>query len=131
VRDLLPYLAKPTVVARVPLAHQTVRCDLVTVGASHKSPIYCALILLPTVGVGAAGSPDSPVNFSHSVPNNSRDSREQRVCRRTSLGTRHCSVHTGQSGEPAGWCKFGWALPTFSNPISFCLTRFLSLRGIC
>jgi hypothetical protein len=36
------------------------------------------LIALPTVGVGAVGSADSPVNFSHGVLG---DSQEQRVHR--------------------------------------------------
>jgi hypothetical protein len=128
VHDLLPYLVKTTVATRVPLAHRTVRCDLVTVGAGHASLVDCLLISLPTIGVGAAASSDSPVNFSHNVPNNTR---EQRVCRYASLGIGHSPVHTGQSGEPVGWCKPGWALSPFSNPISFCLTRFLPLRGIC
>jgi hypothetical protein len=51
------------------------------------------LIALSTVGVGAVGSPDSPVNFSHDTLGNSR---EQRVRRSTSL----CTGHTGQSGAP-------------------------------
>jgi hypothetical protein len=94
-RDLLPYLAKPTVAVEVHLAHQTFQCGLVTVGSGHVSPVDCALISLPTVGVGTAGSPDGPVNFSRSVPSNSR---EQRVHRRASLGTGQCPVHP-QVGE--------------------------------
>jgi hypothetical protein len=46
VLDLLPFLAKPTVGPSVPLAHQTlsvahrtVRCDQVTVGSDHVSPV--------------------------------------------------------------------------------------------
>ena len=54
----------------------TVQCGLVTIGSGHASPVDCALIALPTVGVDVVGSPDSPVNFSHSVLG---DSREQRV----------------------------------------------------
>lgn len=68
--DFLPSWVKPTVAAAVPLAHRTVRCGLVTVGSGHASPVNCALISLPTVGAGAAGSPDSPVIFSRSVTNN-------------------------------------------------------------
>jgi hypothetical protein len=98
--NFLPSLVKPTVIVRVYLAHRTVRCGLVTVGSGHTLPVDCALISLPTVGAGVAGSLDS-------------------------------LVHTRQSSEPVGWCKSGWALPTFSNPISFCLTWFLALRGIC
>jgi hypothetical protein len=46
VLDLLPYRAHPTVGPSVPLAHQTlsgahriVRCDQLTVGAGHPSPV--------------------------------------------------------------------------------------------
>jgi hypothetical protein len=97
--SFLPWRSRPSPPLAL-VAHRTVRCGLVTVGAA------------------AAGSLDSPVNFSRNVPNNSR---EQRVCRRASLGI-------GQSGEPAVWYKSGWTLPTFSNPISFCLTGFLHLE---
>jgi hypothetical protein len=62
VHDLLPYLAKPTVAAEVPLAHRTIRCGLVTVGSSHVSPVNCALIALMSVGTNAVGSPDSPLH---------------------------------------------------------------------
>jgi hypothetical protein len=64
--DLLPSLAKPTVAAGVLLAHRTVRCGLVTVGSGHTSPVDCALISLPTVAAGAAGSLDSPVHTRQS-----------------------------------------------------------------
>jgi hypothetical protein len=39
VPNLLPFLAKPTVAPSVPLAHRTVRCDQVTVGSGHVSPV--------------------------------------------------------------------------------------------
>jgi hypothetical protein len=48
----------------------------VTVGSGHASHVDCTSIALPTVGADAIGSPDSPVNFSHDVLD---DSREQRV----------------------------------------------------
>jgi hypothetical protein len=74
VRDFFPCLAKLAVAPVVPLAHRTlsgahrtVRCGLLTVGYNHASPIDCALIALPTVGVDVVGSPDSPVNFSRTV----------------------------------------------------------------
>jgi hypothetical protein len=38
VPDLLPYWAHPTVGPSIPLAHRTVRCDQLTVGAGHTSP---------------------------------------------------------------------------------------------
>jgi hypothetical protein len=46
VRDLLPYLAQPTVGPRDQLAHRTVRCAQPTVGATTCR----ALIARPTVG---------------------------------------------------------------------------------
>jgi hypothetical protein len=52
VRDLLPFLAHPTVADSRQLAHRTVRCPLPTVDA----PTHRARIARPTVG-----SPDSPV----------------------------------------------------------------------
>jgi hypothetical protein len=42
VRDLLPFLAKPIVIAMALVAHRTVRCGLVTVGSGHTSPADCA-----------------------------------------------------------------------------------------
>jgi hypothetical protein len=49
-----------------PVAHWTVWCGLVTVGASHTSPVDCALISMSTVGVGAAGSSDCLVHTGQS-----------------------------------------------------------------
>jgi hypothetical protein len=50
VLDLLPYWAKPTVGSSAPLAHrtmfgahQTVRCNQLTVSAGHASLAYCAV----------------------------------------------------------------------------------------
>jgi hypothetical protein len=98
VRDLLPFLAHPTVGPRGQLVHQTlsgahrtVRCPLPTVGAGHTSPADCAAERCAGNRwlIGQSGAPpDSPVNYSHiafSV------SRERRV-RRGRL--------TGQSGAP-------------------------------
>jgi hypothetical protein len=98
VRDLLPFLAHPTVADSWQLAHQTlsgahrtVRCPLPTVGA----PTRRARITRLTVGAvdrwitGQSGAPpDSPVNFSHTPLNVSRERR----LRRGRL--------TGQSGAP-------------------------------
>jgi hypothetical protein len=42
VRDLLPFLAHPTVGPRGQLAYRTVRCALSTVSAGHASPADCA-----------------------------------------------------------------------------------------
>jgi hypothetical protein len=75
VRDLLPFLAHPTVGPRGQLAHRTlsgahrtVRCAQLTIGATT-----CRVkIARPTVGAGGhwftgqSGAPsDSPVNYSH------------------------------------------------------------------
>jgi hypothetical protein len=48
------------------VAHRTVLCGLVTVGAGHALPVDCALISLSTVGASTAGSPDSPVHTKQS-----------------------------------------------------------------
>jgi hypothetical protein len=78
VRDLLPFLAHPTVGPRGQLAHRTlsgahrtVRCPLSTVGATTCR----AKITWPTVGAGdrwltgqSGAPPDSPVNYSHVAP---------------------------------------------------------------
>jgi hypothetical protein len=69
------HLAVPLEHQTLSYAHRTVRCGLVTVGPGHASPVDCAQIALPTVGVDAVGSPDSPVNFSRSVLGDSREVR--------------------------------------------------------
>jgi hypothetical protein len=91
VRDSLPNLAQPTVAILWQLAHRTVRCPLPPVGA----PTCRAKIARPTVGAvdrwltGHSGAPpDSPVNFSRTPLNFSRERR----LRRGRL--------TGQSGAP-------------------------------
>jgi hypothetical protein len=85
VRDLLPFLAHPTVEASSPLAHwtlsgahRTVRCPLSTVGAGHASPADCATDHCAgdrwlTRQFGAP--PDSPVNYSHVAFSVSRERR--------------------------------------------------------
>jgi hypothetical protein len=83
VRDLFPFQAHPTVVDLRQLAHwtlcgahRTVRCPLPTIGA----PMRRARIARPSVGAvdrwltGQSGaSPDSPVNFSRTPLNVSRE----------------------------------------------------------
>jgi hypothetical protein len=107
VRDLLPFLAHPTVADSWQLAHrtlsgahQTVWCPLPTVGA----PTRRARIARPTVGavdrwiIGQSGAPpDSLVNFSRTPLN---VSRERPVHRDWSgapdtvrCTTEHCLVH--------------------------------------
>jgi hypothetical protein len=91
VRDLLPFLAHPTVADLRQLAHRTVRCPLPTVGAPTRRTRIARL----TVGAvdrwltGQSGaSPDGPVNYSRTSLNVSRERR----LRRGRL--------TGQSGAP-------------------------------
>jgi hypothetical protein len=61
-----------------------VRCTLdslvrlITVGTGHASPVDFVLIALPTVGADVVGSPNSPVNFSRSVLDDSREQRDRR-----------------------------------------------------
>jgi hypothetical protein len=74
VRDLLPFLAHPTVGPRGQLAHwtlsgahQTVRCPLSTVAAGHASPVDCAADRCAGDRwlTGQSGAPpDSLVNYS-------------------------------------------------------------------
>jgi hypothetical protein len=91
--DLLPFLAQTTVVAPGQLAHRTVRCPLPTVGAATHRP----RIARPTVGTddcfltGQSGAPpDSPVNYSRTLPN---FFRERPVHRKPASRTGHCPVH--------------------------------------
>jgi hypothetical protein len=76
--DLLPFLVHTTVADSWQLAHRTVRCPLPTVGA----PTRRARIVRPTVSAvdrwitGQSGAPlDSPVNFSRTPLNVSRERR--------------------------------------------------------
>jgi hypothetical protein len=87
-RDLLPFIAHPTIVDLRQLAHRTlsgahrtVRCPLPTVGA----PTRRARIARPTIGVvdrwltgQSSAPPDSPVNFSRTSLNVSRERRLRR-----------------------------------------------------
>jgi hypothetical protein len=100
VRGLLPFLMHPTVSPWGQLAHQTlsgahrtVRCPLPTVAAGHASPAYCATDRCAGDRwlTGRSGAPpDSPVNYSRTPPN---FSRERPVHRRPAW-------RTGQSGVP-------------------------------
>jgi hypothetical protein len=118
VRDLFPFLTKPTVGSSDSLAHRTlsgghrtVRCDYLTFGSATCHP----LIAQTTVGHGclwltgqSGAPPNSPVNFI-------RDaffiSQERRVRRQASLGT-------GQSGAPqagAGLADYSQFFSVFSS----------------
>jgi hypothetical protein len=98
--DLLPFLAQTTVAAPGQLAHRTlsdahriVRCPLPTVGAGHASPADC--VADRCAGdrwlTGQSGAPpDSPVNYSRTPPNFSREWPFHR----------RLAWRTGQSGMP-------------------------------
>jgi hypothetical protein len=100
VRDLLPNQAQLTVGATVDLAHwtlsgahRTVRCANYLLAQATCRP----LIALPTVGAvdrwltrQSGAPPDSPVNYSRTPPN---FSREWPVHRSSVWRTGHCSVH--------------------------------------
>jgi hypothetical protein len=93
VRDFLPFLAQPTVATLGWLAHRTVWCPQLTVGWGHASRADCAADRCAggrwlTRQSGAP--PDSPVNYSHTLPN---FSREWPVRRRPAWRTGHCPVH--------------------------------------
>jgi hypothetical protein len=163
VRDLLPFLAHPTVADSRQLAHRTlsgahrtVRCPLPTVGA----PTRRARIARPTVGAddrwltGQSGaSPDSPVNFSRTPLNVSREQQLRRgrltgqsgappdspvICSRTPPSSPESELFTetgpgapdtvrcttGQSSAPRPSCI--WLYTTNSIPNQFLL--FLVLR---
>jgi hypothetical protein len=104
VRDLLPFLAHPTVADSWQLAHRTVRCPLPTVGA----PTRLARIARPTVGAvdlwitGQSGAPpDSPVNFSRTSLNVSRERRLRRSSSpKSGLFTETGLAHRTLSGAP-------------------------------
>jgi hypothetical protein len=99
-RGLLPNQAQLTVGATVVLAHRTlsgahrtVRCANYPLPQATRRP----LIVLPTVGAvdrwltGQSGAPpDSPVNYSRTPPN---FSRERPVHRSSVWRTGHCPVH--------------------------------------
>jgi hypothetical protein len=97
---LLPFLAQTTVAAPGGLAHRTlsgahrtVRCPLPTVGAGHASPADCAADRCAGDRwlTGQSGAPpDSPVNYSRTPPN---FSRERPVHRKPAWRTGHCLVH--------------------------------------
>jgi hypothetical protein len=88
VRDLLPFLVHLTVADSWQLAHRTlsgthrtVQCPLPTIGAGHASPADCAADRCAADRwlTGQSGAPpDSPVNFSRTPLNFSRERRLRR-----------------------------------------------------
>jgi hypothetical protein len=116
VRDLLPFLAHPTVAASGQLAHRTlsgahrtVRCPLPTVGAGYASPADCAADRWLT---GQSGAPsDSPVNYSRTPPN---FSRERPFHRRPAWRTGHCLVHH----RTVRCARLSWSFSNSFLPVS-------------
>jgi hypothetical protein len=105
--NLFPFLAKPTVEPIGPLGasetvrwHRTVRCDQVTVGSGHVSPADCVADRWWGRRWLTGQSCAHRTVWWIIATTSSANSREWRVRRRASLGTRHCMVHTGQSGAP-------------------------------
>jgi hypothetical protein len=91
--DLLPFLAQTTVSAPGQLAHLTFRCPLPTVGTGHTSPMDCAADCCAGDRwlTGQSGAPpDSPVNYSRTPQN---ISRERPFYRSPPWRTGHCPVH--------------------------------------
>ena len=125
VRDLLPFLAHPTVGSRGRLAHRTlsgahrtVRCAQPTVAAGHASREDCAADRCSGNCwlTGQSGAPpDSPVNYSRTPPTNSR---EWPVCQSPAWRTGHCPVHHRTlSGAPR--LSSSWLFTANSFPILF------------
>jgi hypothetical protein len=108
--DLLPFLAQTTVAPRRRLAHRTVRCLLPTVGAGHVSPAdfaadRCAVDRWLT-GQSSA-PPDSPVNFSRTPLNFSREQRLRRG-RLTGQSSAPPDSPVNYSRTPSSSPESGW-----------------------
>jgi hypothetical protein len=72
VRDLLPILAQTTVADSWQLAHRTLTGAQRTVRRPCRPLAWATLrpwIARPTIALAAVGSPDSPVNYSHTSSN--------------------------------------------------------------
>jgi hypothetical protein len=98
--DLLPNLAQPTVATPGWLAHRTVRCLLLTVGAGHASPADCTTDRCAGGRwlTGHSGAPpDSPVNYNRTPPS-SPESGQFAGSQPGAPYTVQCT--TGQSGVP-------------------------------
>jgi hypothetical protein len=122
VPDLLPFLAKPTIRPSVLLAYRTVRCDQVTVGSGHMSSVDRAADRWPRASLA-----HRTVWWILAAPP-STNSQERRVRRRGQ--PRHQTLsgaHWAVRCTSAGAC-LAELMPNFSNPISFDLARFLTLR---
>jgi hypothetical protein len=112
VRNLLPFLVQSTVAASGPLVHRTLS------GATCRPLVRAtrrSRIARPTVALAIVGSPDSPVNYSRTPLN---FSREQPFHRRPAWRTGHSPVCQTE-------LSFGCTEPSLF-PILFSL--FLALR---
>jgi hypothetical protein len=138
VRDLLPFLAHPTVGPRGQLAHRTlsgayrtVRCAQPTVAAGHASPADCATDRC----AGDRWLTGQSGDFSSYA---TVDSREQHFSLETSLAhwtlsgappnTVRCT--TRQFGAPDQSCCLAAHSQVFSNLFLFFSAMFLTLRQI-
>jgi hypothetical protein len=116
--DLLPFLVQTTVTASGQLAHRTlssahrtVRCPLPTVGAGHASPADCRADRCAgdrwLTGQSDA-PPDSPVNYSRTPQN---ISRERLFHRSPAWHNEHCPVH-----HRTVWCtRLSWTSAAHSQ----------------
>jgi hypothetical protein len=119
VRDLLPYLAHPTVGSRGQLAHRTlsgahrtIRCAQPTVAMGHASPADRTTDRWLTEQSGAPL--DSSVNYSR-MPLHFPESSRFTAGQPGALDTVRCT--TGQSGVPGqSWC---WLHTANSFPFLF------------
>jgi hypothetical protein len=119
--DLLPKLAQPTVATLGWLAHRTLS------GAPSR-PLARATcrprIARSTIALAAVGSPDSPVNYSHTPPN-SPESGQFAGSQPSAPDTVRCT--TGQSGVPDR--AESWLLQP--SPFLLLFSLILALRQIC
>jgi hypothetical protein len=116
VHDFLPFLVQPTVATSGWLAHRTVRCPQLTVGAGHASPADCAADRWLT-GQSSA-PPDSPVNYSRTPPK-FLESGQFVGDQPGAPDTVRCT--TGQSGVPdyaESWLHTDTLFQSFSFPVS-------------
>jgi hypothetical protein len=110
--DLLPFLAQTTVASLGQLAHRTLS------GAPCRPLVRATRrprIARPTVALATVGSPDRPMNYSHTALN---FSQEQPFHRSPAWRTGHCPVH-----HRTVWCaRPSWTFAAHSQV--FCNSFF-------
>jgi hypothetical protein len=126
--NFFPVLAQPTVEGLEPLAHRTlsgahrtVRCPLQTVG---PATVTRGLPGRPLAHRTVRCTPDSPVNFSHTPPTNSRE-RPFHQSQPGAPDTVQCT--TGQSGAP----RLSRVLAARAKSFPIIFSLILALRQIC